>query len=213
MWPERGSRRRRRRSRSLSTVAVRHAQSRPARNLLVRGVGCPPHSPDQRFATWLGRISPRSWLVLPAAACAAGDGARLAAECLLRPQHPHERRSTPTGSRLASLRLAGGAPRTRRRGAGPAARLRVRPAPPVPADLPVMVATTATGPDRWRPCSELSERCGEVVTSASRGFRPKHFRRPDDDERSRVPPGQYVAKGFAVSLRGRPPTWRWRLAG
>jgi DMSO/TMAO reductase YedYZ molybdopterin-dependent catalytic subunit len=52
------------------------------------------------------------------------------------------------------------------------------------------------------------------VTSASRGFRPKHFRRPDDDERSRVPPGQYVANGFPVLSAGPTPDVvreRWRL--
>lgn len=50
--------------------------------------------------------------------------------------------------------------------------------------------------------------------TVSRGFQPKHFRRPQQHERDRVPPGQYVAKGFPVLSTGPTPTValdRWRL--
>lgn len=50
--------------------------------------------------------------------------------------------------------------------------------------------------------------------TVSRGFRPKHFRRPEPSERDRVPPGQYVAHGFPVLSTGptpRVPLDRWRL--
>ena len=45
--------------------------------------------------------------------------------------------------------------------------------------------------------------------TVSRGFRPKHFRRPEGHERDRVPPGQYLANGFPVLSAG--PTPRTRL--
>ena len=52
--------------------------------------------------------------------------------------------------------------------------------------------------------------------SVSRGFRPKHFRWPTEDERHRVPPGQRVARGFPVLTAGAVPQvpdggWRFEV--